>query len=218
VRYNGYRCNIEIVVPSQYVLPTLIFNAVGSNVSYIRAGPLDPDVSNFTDFSFGPNSLEMYGSNLEATFSGIQAVKYVIYEVNNGLLSMADVNFVDAKLNSTFASIIVSTPLACDSKYLQKSRNDVCLSSYQSLIAPECAPRSFFPTLVLSPPDDCSSVGLICTDPDILFKQLCSISPDCVGKSGVCDDAGICTVIECTGLYTGRLQPARRPVQEACQH
>jgi len=204
VRYNGYYCNIEIVVPSQYVLPTLIFNAVGSNVSYIRAGPLDPDVSNFTDFSFGPNSLEMYGKNLEATFVGIQAVKYVIYQVDNGLLSMADVYFVDAKLNSTFASIIVSTPLACDSKYLQKSRNDVCLASYQSSIAPECARRSFFPTLVLNPPDNCP-IGLDCSDPETYFNQLCVISPDCVKMAGECDDQGRCTATECTGLYQGRL-------------
>jgi hypothetical protein len=104
-RYIGYHCKIELVVPPRSVLPTLILTATGSNVSYVRAGPIDDDVKNFTDFSFGPNSLRMYGNNMQATFKGIQKVKHVVYEATNGLLNMENVNFVTAKLNSTFADM-----------------------------------------------------------------------------------------------------------------
>ena len=125
------------MVPKNYNLPTLIFTAAGSNVSYIRGGALDPDVQTFSDFSFGPNSLEMHGTNLDATFGEIKAVKSITYKVDSGRLEMKNVKlFSVAKLNSTSASIIMSTPLACDSRFLQQSRNDVCISSFQSFITP----------------------------------------------------------------------------------
>jgi hypothetical protein len=206
-RYIGYHCNIELVVPPHFVLPTLIFTASGSNVSYIRAGPLDDDVKNFSDFSFGPNSLYMYGNHLQATFKGIRKVKHVVFKVQTGLLNMDDVNFVTAMLNSTFADIIVSTPSGCATKYLQKSRDDVCLSFFESSISRECYPYSFFPILVLSPPSPCP-VGIDCNS----LKQLCNASLDCLLNNGECDDEGLCSTVQCSGLYAGNLVSQRGEV------
>eukprot|EP00960_Hanusia_phi_P066834 766482-Hanusia_phi.AAC.10 len=128
VKYDGFYCNIQIVVPDLVVLPSITVNAVGERTTTVRSSSTDADSVNF-GLEFGPNNFILQGSVLEARLSNVSATK-LEYNANKGGLIATDVS---ARAAGTFKSVdadlIVTTPFRTSVRFWQKSSNRVCLTA-----------------------------------------------------------------------------------------
>jgi len=127
VKYVGYFCSMEMLVPDRMVIPKTTIVATGSNISYVRSGSMDRDSPQF-GLEFGPNSFNLRGNHLVARLQNITASRFE-YNVVNGNLIAIGVSFVTANFTSVSADMIVTTPKMTSVKFWQKSDNLVCLTA-----------------------------------------------------------------------------------------
>ncbi len=127
VKYVGYFCSMEMLVPDRLVMPKTTIVATGSNISYVRSGSMDRDSPQF-GLEFGPNSFNLRGNHLVARLQNITASRFE-YNVVNGNLIAIGVSFVTANFTSVSADMIVTTPKMTSVKFWQKSDNLVCLTA-----------------------------------------------------------------------------------------
>eukprot|EP00961_Rhodomonas_salina_P185266 2501576-Rhodomonas_salina.5 len=128
VRYLGYYCNIEILVPDRYVLPEFLIEAAGENTTSVRVSATDSDSTEF-GLDFGPNRFTLTGERLVANVQNISA-KYFNYEVVHGALTAIDLSTtVSGTFTSNDADMTVTTKFRTSVDFWQKSGNKVCLSA-----------------------------------------------------------------------------------------
>ena len=124
VKYIGFYCNIEIVVPdTQYVVPDMTISASGTNMTTVRTFP--------TSFAlnFGPNTLTLNGNTLNADIQNIQSKNFV-YNVVHGRLKAINLQVTqEAIFSSEDADMTVTTPIQTSVRFWQKSANLVCLTA-----------------------------------------------------------------------------------------
>ena len=87
MRYLGYYCNIEVLVPDRFVMPQTTIVALGENVTTVRAGPMDKDAPDF-GLDFGPNSFELEGNFLNARLENISAKVFNFNVLHGGLIAV----------------------------------------------------------------------------------------------------------------------------------
>ena len=124
VRYIGYYCSVEIVVPDkQYVIPDMTISAAGYNMTSVRTGP---PVFNL---DFGPNALKLTGNTLIAHIQNI-AAKNFVFDVVHGRLTAINLQVSQtATFNSEDADMSVTTPTRTSVRFWQKSANLICLTA-----------------------------------------------------------------------------------------
>jgi len=124
VKYLGYYCNVEIVVPdTQYVIPDLTISASGSNMTSVRTGP-----PSFT-LDFGPNTLKLTGNTLIAHIENILTKNFIFDVVHGRLIAKNLQASQKATFTSEDADMSVTTPIRTSLQYWQKSQNLVCLTA-----------------------------------------------------------------------------------------
>jgi len=127
VKYIGYYCNIEILVPDRFTIPQTTIVAAGENITTVRAGPMDIDSPEF-GLDFGPNSLTLLGNFLVARLENISA-KAITYDVQRGGLIGMGLDAQTGEFKTTDADIIVQSNTDTSVQFWQKSANLVCLTA-----------------------------------------------------------------------------------------
>ena len=127
VKYVGYYCNIQILVPDRTVVPKTTIVATGNNISYVRAGDMDPDSYKF-GLRFGPNSFNLLGNFLVARIQNLSATHFEYNVVHGGLIGI-QIEALTAELRSEDADMIMTTPIQTSVNFWQKSKNLVCLTA-----------------------------------------------------------------------------------------
>ena len=145
-KYSGYFCSIEVLLPDRIVVPTTSINAIGHNLTTVRAGPMDDDTPNF-GLEFGANEFCMTGENIEARIGNISA-KHIKYDVNHGSLVATDITFTPfATFNSISADITVTSDKPTSVHYWQKSDNLACISAATVYLDEPCSTKCSFAPL-----------------------------------------------------------------------
>ena len=101
--------------------------AKGSNITYVRAGDMDPDSYKF-GLRFGPNSFNLKGNFLVARLQNITAT-HIQYNVIKGGLKGVNIHSSTAEFRSEDADMVVTTTTQTSVKFWQKSDNLVCLTA-----------------------------------------------------------------------------------------
>ena len=130
VKYVGYYCNMQILVPDRTVIPKTTIVATGNNITYVRAGSMDKDSYKF-GLGFGPNALTLRGNHLVARLQNISASKFE-YNVIHGNLIAIGIRAMTAEMMSESADMIMTTPVMTSVKFWQKRGNLVCLTAANS--------------------------------------------------------------------------------------
>lgn len=126
VKYIGYYCNIEILVPDRFNIPSTTIVASGENITNVRAGPMDVDSPEF-GLDFGPNSFTLMGNFLTARLQNVSA-KSITYDVTRGALIGLDLEAQRADFTSVDADMIITSQRDTSVQFWQKSANLVCLT------------------------------------------------------------------------------------------
>jgi hypothetical protein len=135
--YTNFFCFVQILVPDSFVMPRVVINAVGTNVTTVRSGPMDPDTRNF-GLEFGANELVLMGQTMLARIENVSA-KHFKFDVLHGSLLLTDVtNTPFATFNTQDADIVVTTDRQTSMRYWQKSENLVCLSAPSLFMDSSC--------------------------------------------------------------------------------
>ena len=129
-RFVKYYCNVQILVPDRFVIPKTTITAMGNNVTYVRAGSMDPDSNKF-GLRFGPNSFMLKGNNMVARLQNLTASHFE-FDVLRGILMGIQVMANTARLNSQDADMIMTTGKQTSVKFWQKADNRVCLTAAQN--------------------------------------------------------------------------------------
>jgi len=128
VRYLGYFCNIDILVPDRYVLPKFTIEAAGENTTSVRSSSTDADSTEF-GLDFGPNRFTLTGHRLVAQLQNVSA-KFFEYNVVHGALNAIDLSTtVSGTFSSNDADMVVTTKFRTSVDFWQKSGNKVCLTA-----------------------------------------------------------------------------------------
>mmetsp|Transcript_53263 Transcript_53263/g.126023 ORF Transcript_53263/g.126023 Transcript_53263/m.126023 type:complete len:1352 (-) Transcript_53263:35-4090(-) len=127
VKYIGYYCYLEILVPDRFVMPQTTIVATGQNVTTVRAGPMDADAPDF-GIDFGPNSFDISGVYVDARLENVSAKVFNFNVVHGGLIAV-DLLSPNAKFTSTDADMIVTTKTETHVEFWQKSDTLVCLTA-----------------------------------------------------------------------------------------
>lgn len=94
LKYQHYRCDIEILVPENVVLPGLNIREHGYGYpSTVRAGPMDQDTRGF-GLQFGPNALRIQGEYMKVRLQNVTA-KQVHFDIKNGEIIALDLTCTD---------------------------------------------------------------------------------------------------------------------------
>jgi len=146
-KYTNFYCNVEILIPDRYVVPTTTINAIGSNLTTVRAGPMDSDTLEF-GLEFGSNEFIMKGELMIARLDNITA-KHLKYDVRHGSLLATNVSDTPfATFNSITADISVTTFRMTTAHFWQKSGNMMCLTAATLYVDSSCDDVcDFVPTL-----------------------------------------------------------------------
>jgi len=121
VRYLGYYCNIEVLVPDRFVMPQTTIVALGENVTTVRAGPMDKDAPDF-GLDFGPNSFELEGNFLNARLENISAKVFNFNVLHGGLIAV-DLLAPTADFRSMDADMIVTSKTETHVDFWQKTKS-----------------------------------------------------------------------------------------------
>jgi hypothetical protein len=136
--YTNFFCFVQILVPDSFVMPRIVINAMGSNVTTVRSGPMDADTRNF-GLEFGPNEFVLMGHTMQARVENVSA-KHFKFDVLHGNLLLTDVtNTPFATFNTQDADIVVTTDKQTSMRYWQKSENLVCLSAPSLFMDSSCS-------------------------------------------------------------------------------
>lgn len=128
VKYLGYFCNVEILVPDRFVMPAMTIIAIGDNVTTVRAGPMDLDTPDF-GLDFGPNAFVLSGKRMSARLQNVSAKSFT-YDVLHGGLTAVALRTTDyGEFNSLDGDMVVTTPVRTSIKFWQKSGNKACLTA-----------------------------------------------------------------------------------------
>lgn len=130
VKYVNYWCNVQILVPDRFVTPATTIEAKGDNITYVRAGNMDPDSLGF-GLRFGPNKFRLLGNYLVARLQNLSATEFE-YRVTKGNLIGIQVDAIEANFDSERADMILTTPTQTSVQFWQKSENLVCLTAAQN--------------------------------------------------------------------------------------
>jgi len=137
LRYTNYYCTVQILVPDSFVMPRIIINAVGSNLTTVRSGPMDADTRNF-GLDFGANEFVMSGDTINARIANISA-KHLKYDVLHGSLLATEIkSTLFGTFNSLDADMVVTTEAATSARFYQKD-NLVCLSGGTVHVEDSCS-------------------------------------------------------------------------------
>ena len=136
-KYTNFYCNVEILIPDRFVVPTTTINAIGSNLTTVRSGPMDPDTRNF-GLEFGANEFIMKGERIIARLDNITA-KHLKYDVMHGSLLATNVTYTPfATFNSITADMSVTTTRMTTANFWQKSGNLMCLTAATLFVDSSC--------------------------------------------------------------------------------
>jgi len=128
IKYIGYHCSVEILVPDRFVLPEMHIHALGDNITTVRGGPMDKDTPDF-GLDFGPNRFRLTGSRLEARLQNVTA-KLFSYEADHGSLTIVNLRTTESGVfRSKTSDMIVTTPVPTSVSFWQKEANKVCLTA-----------------------------------------------------------------------------------------
>ena len=137
MKYKDFYCNIEILVPDRYIMPTVVINAVGSNQTTVRSGPMDSDTPNF-GLEFGPNEFIMEGASISARIENLTALHFK-FDVLHGNLLLTNIYQTSfGTFNTLDADIVVTTPIQTSANFWQKSEDLVCLSAATLYVDSNC--------------------------------------------------------------------------------
>lgn len=150
-KYDKYYCNVQVLIPDRYVLPTTTINAIGSNLTTVRSGPMDEDTRNF-GLEFGANFFVMKGELMQARLDNISA-KHFKYDVMHGSLLATNITKTPyATFNSLTADISVMTTGMTTVYFWQKSANLMCLSAGTLFVDSNCAKKCDYVPMDGPPP------------------------------------------------------------------
>ena len=130
IKYVNYHCNIQILVPDRYVVPKTTIVARGDNITYVRAGDMDPDSYKF-GLRFGPNSFNLQGNFMRARIQNLSATHFD-FNVAKGELIGIQIQAITAEFMTEEADIIMTTPGMTSVKFWQKSNNLMCLTAAEN--------------------------------------------------------------------------------------
>jgi hypothetical protein len=126
-RYTNYFCQIEVIVPGRFIMPSVTIVAVGDNITSVRAGPMDPDSQGF-GMNFGPNTFSLVGTYLDVRLENISAKSFQYKAQHGNLLAVDLMTSSRSEFTSDDADMIVTTPQRTSVLFWQKSDNLVCLT------------------------------------------------------------------------------------------
>ena len=178
-KYDGYYCEVRMMVPDRIVLPELVIESIGQNLTSVRAGSMDADTPDF-GLDLGPNPLKIEGYRMSVRLHNVTA-KEVHVKLQHGNLFAQDLGLMAAISSATFSSksadLVVTTPHATSMRYWQKSGNKVCITGAKGSLylfdacddtcalidasgpdMPKKVPPPFFPPSRLSLSPQCRSL------------------------------------------------------------
>jgi len=137
MKYKEFYCNIEVLVPDRYIMPTLVVNALGSNQTTVRSGPMDDDTKHF-GLEFGPNEFILQGGTISARLENITALHFK-FDVLHGDLLLTNIYQTSfGTFNTLDADIVVTSPIQTSANVWQKSEDLVCLSAASLYVDSNC--------------------------------------------------------------------------------
>ena len=136
-KYTNFYCNVEILIPDRFVVPTTTINAIGNNLTTVRSGPMDED-TRFFGLEFGANEFIMTGERMTARLDNVTA-KHLKYDVMHGSLLATNVSYTPfATFNSMTADMSVTTSGMTTAHFWQKSANLMCLTAATLFVDSSC--------------------------------------------------------------------------------
>ena len=136
-KYKDFYCNIEVLVPDRYIMPTVVIDAVGSNQTFVRAGPMDDDTPNF-GLEFGPNEFILEGETISARFDNLTALHFKFNVLHGDLLLTNIYQTSYGTFNTLDADMVVTSPIQTSVNVWQKSDDLVCLSAATLYVDSNC--------------------------------------------------------------------------------
>ncbi len=129
IKYVGYYCNIAVLVPPNYIVPSTYIEDLNGFSTQVRGGSMDPDSKDFV-IDFGPNYFQMRGAIINARLKGISARSFS-YNADAGSLFIENLKtgLDGAEFLSKSADMIVTTPDRTSVRFWQRDGNKVCLTA-----------------------------------------------------------------------------------------
>ena len=127
IRYKNYFCNILLLVPEKFIIPSTTIRDVHGFATSIRSGSMDADSQNFA-LNFGPNTFSIEGLYLNVRLNGVNAKKFK-FDVTDGLLFAENLTATYADVTSTNADLAVTSPTQTSLRFWQKDGGKVCLTA-----------------------------------------------------------------------------------------
>ena len=136
-KYTNFYCNVEILIPDRYVVPSTVIEAIGTNLTTVRSGPMDVDTLDF-GLDFGPNEFIMKGERIDARIDNFTA-KHLKYDVKHGSLLATNITYTPfGTFNSLTADMSVTSTRMTTVHFWQKSSNLMCLSAATLFVDSTC--------------------------------------------------------------------------------
>jgi hypothetical protein len=127
IRYKNYFCNILMLVPEKFIIPSTTIRDIHGFATSIRSGSMDADSQNFA-LNFGPNIFSIEGAYVNVRLNGVNAKKF-IFKATEGLLFAENLTAMYADVTSTNADLAVTSPTQTSLRFWQQDGNKVCLTA-----------------------------------------------------------------------------------------
>ena len=127
IRYKNYYCNILLLIPDKFVIPSTYIRDMNGFATNIRSGSMDADTPNFA-LNFGPSTFSVEGAYMNVRLRGVNT-KNFIYEATSGQLFAEDVIAVTASATSVDADLAMTSPTQTSVSFWQKDGDKVCLTA-----------------------------------------------------------------------------------------
>jgi len=129
IKYVGYYCNIALLVPDNYIVPSTYIQDNNGFSTQVRSGAMDQDSEDFA-IDFGPNSFQMEGAVINARMRGVKARFFKFHAVAGSLyIELLQTGLDGAQFSSVSADMIVTTPDRTSVRFWQRDDNKVCLTA-----------------------------------------------------------------------------------------
>ena len=127
IRYKNYFCNIQLLIPDKFVIPSTYIQDMNGFATSVRGGSMDADTPNFA-LNFGPSTFSVQGIYMNVRLRGVNT-KHFIFEATDGQLFAEDVTALTATVTSVDADLAMTSLAQTSVSFWQKDGDKVCLTA-----------------------------------------------------------------------------------------